>query len=55
MTILCVALTIVTVWAIVAEIRFKWLMNRTDELTDIVLQCGHVVTDALKQLEDDGR
>lgn len=52
---LYIALICVTIWAIVAELRLRWLYERMNELTDIVLTCGKVVTETLDRIEDDGR
>lgn len=55
MKMMAAALAIVSIWAVVDEIRFHWLLKKVDELTDLTLDIGHYVVDQAKAAKDDGR
>ena len=55
MTALEVGLLLLLLWAIATEIRLAFTRKRLEEITDSAIECGHIVTNIMKQLEDDGR
>lgn len=50
-----IAFLILLVWAISTEIRLSFHKKRINEITDIAIECGHIVENMIERLEDDGR